>query len=239
MVNSTILPLILNRVTVRKGGQQIVGPLSLTMGGIGCSIVIGPNGAGKTTLLRLMHGLERASSGSVKWALKQSEVFIRQSFVFQTPVVMRRSVIENIAYPLLVRGIDRKVALGDAEEWIGEVGLTKSAHKDANVLSGGEKQKLAIARALITKPDVLFLDEPTTNLDGSSTHDIEKLIRRARDAGTRIVMATHDFGQARRLADEVLFMYHGIIHEQAPAEDFFAGPKTTEAQIFLRGDLLL
>ncbi|MCF8467847.1 MAG: ATP-binding cassette domain-containing protein [Sneathiella sp.] len=239
MVDSTILPLTLDGATVRKGGQQIVGPLALTMGGVGCSIVIGPNGAGKTTLLRLMHGLERASSGSVKWALKQSEVFTRQSFVFQTPVVMRRSVIENIAYPLHVRGIDRKIAIGEAEKWIDKVGLMKSTHKDANVLSGGEKQKLAIARALITKPDVLFLDEPTTNLDGSSTQDIEKLIRRARDAGTRIVMATHDFGQARRLADEVLFMHHGIVHERAAAEIFFADPGTTEAQVFLRGDLLL
>ncbi|MBL4907469.1 MAG: ATP-binding cassette domain-containing protein [Sneathiella sp.] len=238
MVNS-ILPLVVKDACVKKRGFQIVGPLNMQLSGEGCSIVIGPNGSGKTTFLRLMHGLEKASTGLVKWNGRRPDIYARQSFVFQTPVVMRRSVHENIAYPLIIRGVKRRTALLEAEKWVTDVGLGSSAEKDANVLSGGEKQKLAIARALITKPDILFLDEPSTNLDGASTHDIEKLILKARDDGTRIVMATHDFGQARRLSTEIFFMYHGTIHEHAKNGDFFAGPKTKEAQAFIRGDILL
>ena len=238
MVES-ILPVSLENVSVRKGGKSILGPLDLYIGETGCSIVIGPNGAGKTTLLRLMHGLERASSGSVKWAVRKSAAYARQSFVFQTPVMLRRSVIENIAYQLYVRGVGRRTARATAEEWVAKVGLEEAAFLDAHVLSGGEKQKLATARALITAPDILFLDEPTTNLDGASTLEIEALIRTANEDGTRIVMATHDFGQARRLATEILFMYHGVIHERAAVSDFFDGPKTKEAATFIRGDLLI
>ena len=235
----TILPVTLNGAIVRKGTKQIVGPLDLTIKGAGCSILIGPNGAGKTTFLRLLHGLDRASSGTVKWAVKKDEAYNRQSFVFQTPVVLRRSGIENIAYPLYVRGIKRNEAQSEAAKWTKDIGLSGVAHNDAHVLSGGEKQKLAIARALITNPDVLFLDEPTTNLDGASTLEIERLILSAVEKGTRIVMATHDFGQARRLATEILFMYRGQIHERSDADIFFSGPKTEEAVEFIRGDVLV
>ncbi len=238
MVKS-ILPLVMNEACVKKQRTKIVGPLSMRLEGKGCSIVIGPNGSGKTTFLRLMHGLERAYKGNVKWQGRKADIYARQSFVFQTPVVMRRSVAENIAFPLNVRGMSWKAALREADIWIEEVGLQDSAHKDARVLSGGEKQKLAIARALITKPEVLFLDEPSTNLDGASTQEIEKLIKNAEKDGTRIVMATHDFGQARRLSTEIYFMHHGKIHEHAVNGDFFAGPKTEEAQAFVRGDILL
>ncbi len=236
---TSILPLEVTSACVRKRGTQIIGPLSMRLQGTGCSIVMGPNGSGKTTFLRLMHGLEKASEGRVKWQGRRSDVYKKQSFVFQTPVVMRRSVAENIAFPLTVRGVSWKRALQAADQWIEDVGLAQSAHKDALVLSGGEKQKLALARALITKPEILFLDEPSTNLDGASTHDIETLIKKAQAGGTRIVMATHDFGQARRLATEIFFMYHGKIHEHAINGDFFAGPKTEEAQAFIRGDILL
>lgn len=238
MVNS-ILPLVLNDACVHKKGLQIVGPLNMQLQGRGCSIVMGPNGSGKTTFLRLMHGLEMASQGQVIWNGNRRDVYPRQSFVFQTPVVMRRSVRENIAYPLITRGHKKRTALLEADRWIDEVGLHGSAQKDALVLSGGEKQKLALARALITKPEVLFLDEPSSNLDGASTYDIETLIFKARDSGTRIVMATHDFGQARRLASEIYFMYHGTIHEHAVKDDFFAGPKTKEARAFIKGDILI
>ncbi len=236
---NSILPLDIENACVRKRGVQIVGPLNIRIKEIGCMIVMGPNGSGKTTFLRLMHGLDKARTGSLKWNGNRDVVNARQAFVFQTPVVMRRSVRENIAYPLIVRGVSKKAAIAKADEWIDEVGLHSSADKDALVLSGGEKQKLALARALITEPELLFLDEPSTNLDGGSTHDIEALILKARDSGTRIIMATHDFGQARRLADEVCFMYHGVIHEHADNGDFFSSPKTSEAQAFIRGDILL
>lgn len=235
----TILPVELQDAIVRKGAKDIIGPLNLTFGGKGCSILIGPNGAGKTTLLRLLHGLERTTSGTITWAAKKSEAYSRQSFVFQSPVVLRRSGIENIAYPLYVRGVHKKAARAEAEKWLGYIGLRDLGHNDAPVLSGGEKQKLAMARALITTPEVLFLDEPTANLDGASTLEIERLILAAVDAGTRIIMATHDFGQARRLATEILFMYRGKIHERANADTFFDNPQSEETRKFLRGDLLV
>ncbi len=236
---SSILPLTLKAAVVRKGGVQIIGPLDFSLEGKGCSVLIGPNGAGKTTFLRLMHGLEKTRSGSVFWNAGQKEVRLRQSFVFQTPVVMRRTVRDNIAYPLLIRGRRRKEALDEADRWIEEVGLTASSQKDARILSGGERQKLALARAMITTPDVLFLDEPTTNLDGASTQEIEALILRAKEKGVRIIMATHDFGQSRRLGDEIVFLYRGQIRERGAVDDFFDHPTTDEARTFIDGDILI
>jgi len=238
MVKS-ILPVVLKGASVKKGGVQIIGPLDMQLLEAGCTVVIGPNGAGKTTLLRLLHGLERLKSGSVTWNAPRPEINARQSFVFQTPVVMRRSVRENIAYPLILRGSSRKKALTEADRWAENVGLKAHGHQDANALSGGEKQKLALARALITRPEVLFLDEPSTNLDGASTLEIENLIRSARNSGTRIIMATHDFGQARRLGDEIVFIHHGRICEQASTDMFFNTPQTAEARAFVDGDILL
>lgn len=235
----SILPLVLDAASVVKQGERIIGPITYTLGARGCTVVLGPNGAGKTTLLRLMHGLEKAGSGQVRWPGPKQDAFMRQSFVFQSPVVMCRSVRDNIAYPLTVRGSSLKSARNTAEHWLEKVGLTAFALKDANVLSGGEKQKLAIARALIIRPEVLFLDEPTTNLDGASTFEIEQLISAAQKEGTRIVMATHDMGQARRLANEVLFLYHGEVHEFADCPEFFKSPKTAEAKSYLRGDILI
>ncbi len=236
---NTILPLEILEATVSKQGSQIIGPLSVTIGLSGCTIVIGPNGSGKTTLLRLMHGLEKARKGTVRWSGSAGNIYDRQSFVFQSPIIMRRSVLRNVSYPLEVRGWHTKDALVEAERWLLEVGLEAAAGKDARILSGGEKQKMALARALITKPDVLFLDEPSANLDGASTRDIERLVVLAQENGARIVMATHDFGQARRLADDILFLHHGKILEHGCANRFFEQPETLEAQGFLRGDILL
>ena len=196
-------------------------------------------GLGKTTLLKLMHGLEKPKSGVARWAVPNSIANMKQSFVFQSPIVLRRTVLENMAYPLIIRKVARKIAFLRAKEWIENVGLKQSINKDATVLSGGEKQKLAVGRGLITDPDILFLDEPSANLDGASTQEIERLILLAERKGTRIVMATHDFGQARRLAQDILFMYRGKIHERSPASTFFDTPKTKEALSFVKGDILI
>jgi tungstate transport system ATP-binding protein len=236
---TSIFPLQIRNACIKKSGAQIIGSINLELLDKGCTIVIGPNGSGKTSLLRLMHGLEKTSQGSVKWNVPHAQAYASQCFVFQTPVIMRRSVRENIAYPLIIRGERKKVAMQEADKWIENVGLEASAEKNAPVLSGGERQKLAVARALITNPKILFLDEPTTNLDGASTKEIERLVRQAQEAGTRIVMATHDFGQARRLGTDVLFMYRGQIHETSKADDFFPTPKTVEAKAFLAGEIVL
>lgn len=235
---SGLLPLTLEEMELRRGGTRILGPVSLTLEGGGITVVLGPNGAGKTSLLRAMHGLERIGRGRIAWAVPVDAARRRQAFVFQTPVLMRRTVADCIAYPLRLDGVPRRAALARAGEAAAKVELQDKLSLPANVLSGGEKQKLAIARALIRGPEVLFLDEPCANLDGHSTREIEAILTAARAAGTRIVMSTHNVGQARRLADDVIFLYRGLLHEAGRRESFFDRPRTPEARAYLNGDLL-
>ncbi len=233
-----LLPLTVRGASVRRRGKRLIGPVDLDLGGEGITVVMGPNGAGKTTLLRMLHGLARLSEGKVTWNRPLAEAQTRQAFVFQTPVVLRRSVRDNIAFPLILRGEPRVRARARAENWVARVGLGEMAQRPAGVLSGGEKQKLALARALIFAPDILFLDEPTANLDGRSMREIETILRDTMAEGTRILMATHNIGQARRLASEVIFLYRGLVHERKTAEDFFAAPQTAEATAFIKGDIV-
>ena len=240
MVNDhNILPLTLQEIMVKRRGKHILGPVSLTLQGTGISVVVGPNGGGKTTLLRAMHGLDRISAGHKAWAVSDAQAHVAQSFVFQAPIMMRRNVRDNIAYPLVLRAVNRRDARAAADVWAARVGLGSAVLRAATVLSGGEKQKLALARALVTAPQVLFLDEPCANLDGHATQEIEAILHAACADGTRIVMSTHDLGQARRLADEVLFVHAGQVVEILPAAAFFAGPASAQAAAFLNGDLVL
>ena len=200
--------------------------------------LIGPNGAGKTSLLKMLHGIVRLRTGSVTWNCPMEEARERQAFVFQQPVMMRRSVVDNVAYPLRLIGVPRRAARAEALEWVKRIGLEAAADRSANVLSGGERQKLALARALIRKPEVLFLDEPCASLDGRATREIEALLQDAVSAGTRLVMSTHNLGQALRLANEIILVARGQIQEHRSAGDFFAGPETPEGRAFLRGDIV-
>ena len=229
----------LDRVELRRGGRIIVGPISLRLGGEGITMAMGPNGAGKTTLLRALHGLERVSSGQIHWDEGARALRERQAFVFQTPILMRRSVLDSIAYPLRLRGVRRGPARDRAADCAEKVGLRINLRKDVNNLSGGEKQKMALARALITEPALLFLDEPSANLDGRSTHEIEDILTHIRAGGTRIVMSTHDIGQARRLADEVVFLHDGSLVEQGPSAAFFDAPQSQQAKAYLQGDIVI
>ena len=235
---SSILPLVVSNASVRKRGKTILYDINLTLDTSGFTIVMGPNGSGKTTLLRLMHGLERPRDGSVDWSVSHSNARKRQSFVFQTPVMLRRSVLDNIAYPLVLRKVGRAEARAAALTWARAVELDNRIELEAHSLSGGERQKLAIARALITDPDILFLDEPTTNLDGASMREIESIIASANRNGTRIVMTTHDIGQAKRLAKDVLFINKGTICEHHKAYRFFSNPESQAARAFLEGDIV-
>ncbi len=235
---ASILPLKLSGATAHFRKKSLVGPVDLTIAGRGITMVIGPNGAGKTTLLRLMHGLQRLSGGTIEWAQKNALVQRKQAYVFQSPIMMRRRVIDSIAFPLTLHGMDKKSARHQAKIWAGRVGLDHVLHSWAPMLSGGEKQKLALARALIYQPEILFLDEPCANLDGRSTRDIEAILQETQQAGTRIVMATHDMGQVRRLGSDVVFIYRGKVHEQGDMQTFFAAPQTPEAQAFIKGDIV-
>ena len=231
-----ILPMEARGVRVVRQGRSILGPLDLDVAGEGVTVVIGPNGSGKTTLLRALHGLDRLRQGEVRFAVPNGEAQPRQAFVFQSPVLLRRTARENIAYPLRLRGAADLPARVEAVA--ARLGLTSLLDQRAVSLSAGEQQKLALARALVTEPELLFLDEPCASLDGAATRDIEEALRQARDAGTRIVMSTHDMGQARRLASDVLFLNKGRIAATGATPVFFDTPPTDEAAVFLRGDLL-
>jgi len=235
---SGLFPLTLSGAETSRRGKRLVGPVDLSLAGDAVCVVIGPNGAGKTSLLRLMHGTARLSKGQIRWSCDIDEARRRQAFVFQRPVMLRRSVAENLTYPLQLRGVARAKARNAAQDWAGRVGLEAHLNQMATVLSGGEQQKLAIARALIGAPDLVFLDEPTASLDGRATREIETILMQARSGGTNLIMSTHDMGQARRLADEVVFVLGGKVHETGPATSFFDAPRTSEARAFLNGDIV-
>ncbi len=240
----TILPLSLSGVSYEAQGQRLIDGLSIVFAAGPRSIVLGPNGAGKSLLLRLCHGLLRPTSGRVAWAgagdraKDGAEVARHQAMAFQRPVLLRRSALANVTYPLALRGVPRKRRKERALAALERAGLADLAQRPARVLSGGEQQRLALARAWVLEPQVLFLDEPTANLDPGATRRIEALIDGFHRNGTKIVMTTHDLGQARRLADEVLFLHCGRLVERAPAETFFDCPESREAAAFLKGDLL-
>nr|WP_245749258.1 ATP-binding cassette domain-containing protein [Jannaschia pohangensis] len=233
-----MLPLTLRAATLRRRGQVLVGPVDLTIGPGGITAVIGPNGSGKTSLLRMMHGLERLTSGSLDWSLPPATARTRQSYVFQRPVVLRRSVLANLAYPLRLRGVPPATAEARARAIATTFELTALLDQPAPSLSGGELQRLALARALVTEPEVLFADEPCAALDGRATRQIERHLLAAADGGTRLVMSTHDMGQARRIATDVVFLLHGRVHESGPAAAFFDAPQTPQARAFLNGDIV-
>ncbi len=236
--DAAILPCALEAVSFEAGGKPLVDRVSARLEAGPRTVVLGPNGAGKTTLLRLCHGLLRPSAGAVRWLGPGAGAAARrQAMVFQTPMMLRRSAAANVAYALAVRGVRgaaRRMRVARALE---RVGLAGAAARPARALSAGERQRLALARAWATEPEVLFLDEPTANLDPAATRAIETAIEAVARAGVKIVMTTHDLGQARRLADEVLFLHQGRLVERSAAEAFFSGPRTAEAAAFLEGEL--
>jgi tungstate transport system ATP-binding protein len=225
-----MLPLQLENVEYAVGGQPIIAGVSLGIDAGPSTIILGANGAGKSVLMRLMHGLLAPTSGRVTWRAAG-----RQAMVFQRPVMLRRSALANVVYALKLARVPD--AEGVAMEALREVRLEHVAQRPARVLSGGEQQRLALARAWALHPEVLFLDEPTASLDPAATREIESVINAFDAAGTKIVMATHNLGQARRLADEIIYLHQGRVLERSPAEQFFARPATPEAAAFVRGDI--
>lgn len=232
-----LYPITAQRMTVRRRGKALLGPLDLTLDAPRFTVVIGPNGAGKTTLLKALSGMERLSNGTLTRAVPADVAEARQAYVFQTPIMLRRSVADNLAYPLHLARTPKAEVVQQVRDWAARIGLADALDRSALRLSGGEKQKLSLARALIRRPEVLFLDEPCTNLDGHATREIEAIVQEARAGGTGIIMATHDLGQARRLADDVIFLLHGQIHERGSAA-LFATPGTPELTAFLNGDIV-
>ena len=208
---------------------------TLNLAGAGITVIMGPNGAGKSLLLRLLHGLIAPTGGTIRFHGMASGKALRQdqALVFQQPVLLRRSVAANIDFVLKARGFGR----GDTPALLARVGLGAHMTKPARRLSGGEQQRLAIARALATRPKTLFLDEPTASLDPASVKAIEDIVQAVATEGVRVIFVTHDIGQARRLADDVVFLSDGRAAEVGPAPAFFEGPNTETARAYLAGHL--
>ncbi len=234
-----ILPLVVDGLGFGVREQWLIKDVSFSLGARGRTFIVGPNGAGKSILLRLCHGLLSPTTGTVRWASGSSrQQRQRQAMVFQKPVLFRRSARANVEYALSVRGVAKKDVRQRADDALEATGLTGIAHRQARVLSGGEQQRLVLARAWALRPRVLFLDEPAAHLDPAATAAIEDVIEQISNAGCKIIMVTHDLGQVRRLADEVLFLHQGQLLEQTASEDFLTHAKTQEARAFVEGQLL-
>jgi tungstate transport system ATP-binding protein len=238
-MSAAILPLVVEGLGFGASGKSLLRDIGFTVTPGRRVVLMGPNGAGKSLTLRLCHGLERPSAGRVTWqGAKAAEARLHQAMVFQRPVLLRRSASANIDYALSVRGVPRAERAARIEAALMQVGMAALAARAARVLSGGERQLLALARAAALKPEVLFLDEPTASLAPAAARRVEAAIAAIHAAGTTIVMTTHDLGQARRLADEVLFLHDGNLVERGRATAFFAAPQSAEAQAYMRGELL-
>jgi tungstate transport system ATP-binding protein len=233
-----VLPLLLEDVSFVAGGRAIIDRVSCEFTPGPRTLILGPNGSGKSVLMRLCHGLLKPTSGRIVWRGSPDERRPRaQAMVFQRPVMLRRSALGNVTYGLALARVSRAERERRARIVLDSVGLSSVAHRPARVLSGGEQQKLALARAWALQPEVLFLDEPTANLDPGATREVERIVEQIHGSGTKIVMTTHNLGQARRLADEILFMSGGRLADHAPVERFFAQPSTAEAAAFIKGEL--
>jgi tungstate transport system ATP-binding protein len=233
-----VLPLLLEDVSFVAGGRVIIDRVSCELAAGPRTVILGPNGSGKSVLMRLCHGLLTPTSGRIVWRGNMDRGRPRaQAMVFQRPVMLRRSALANVTYGLALAGVPRAERERRARDVLAAVGLANVEGRPARVLSGGEQQKLALARAWALAPEVLFLDEPTANLDPGATREVESIVDEIHASGTKIVMTTHNLGQARRLADDILFMSGGRLAERASVERFFAQPSTGETAAFIKGEL--
>jgi tungstate transport system ATP-binding protein len=232
------LPITLNGVAVRAGATTILDGVTVAFAPGAPTVLIGPNGAGKSTLIRLAMGLVAPSAGTLTWGGRPAPLPGKLALVFQRPVMLRRSARANVEFALAGQGLARSEMRARTRRQLVAASLGEHAERPARRLSGGEQQRLALARALVREPEVLFLDEPTNNLDPAAAKTVEALIREAAASGVKIVMATHDLGQARRLAGDVLFLTGGRLVERAPADRFFAAPESPKAAAFLCGDIV-
>jgi tungstate transport system ATP-binding protein len=233
-----VLPLRFENVSYQAQGATLLDDLTLQLEAGPISVILGPNGAGKTLTLRIAHGLIAPTAGEVYWNCDPDRARAESTLVFQRPVVLRRSARANVEYPLRLRGVPKPERRDRADKALDALGLGGVSERPAQLLSGGEQHRLALARARVIEPSVLFLDEPAAALDPGATKALETSIAGFREAGTKIIMTTHDLEQARRMADEILFLHQGRLLEQTPAASFFSEPRSVEAQKFLQRELV-
>ena len=237
-MSDEITPIHLDTISVTRGDRKLLERVSCTIEGRGITIIMGPNGAGKSLFVRCLHGLTDIDSGTIKFGIHplNEDIRRRQSMVFQASTMMRRGVFANMLFAANQHQTPDDIHIHDI---LDQVGLSHLAGQSARLLSGGEKQRLALARALITRPDILFLDESTSNLDPASTKIIEDIILSVSRSGTKIIAVTHDIGQAKRLADDVIFLNNGTLCEHNPSSLFFEKPASLPAQAYLAGELVI
>jgi tungstate transport system ATP-binding protein len=233
------LPIVFTDVGILAGEVAILDQISINISPGPPTVLIGPNGSGKTTLLRAAMGLIRASRGRITWGGHELSPPTRRAIVFQRPVMLRRSAAGNVGYALSAAGVPRAERGQRIADLLSLVGLQGLEDRPARRLSGGEQQRLSLARALARDPTVLFLDEPTASLDPAATRAIEDIVKAISARGVKVVMATHDLGEAKRLAGEIVLLHRGRVIESRPADVFFAGPATDVGKRFIAGELLV
>lgn len=232
------LPLETKALTFDTERKRILDDVCIKLSDRSFTVLMGPNGAGKSVLLRLLHGLLKPTSGTIFWGAMPLDDAVRekQAMVFQKPILLRRSVAANLDYVLKAKGRARQEK---RQELLERVGLADLARQPARLLSGGEQQRLALARALAVEPRILLMDEPTASLDPASVKLIEEIVQGIHRRGTKVIFITHDICQARRLADDVVFLHRGRVVEHTKADQFFAGPSSNAAKAYLDGQIVI
>ena len=218
---NTLMPIKVKKLNFEKGQRKLLTDISCEIKAKGITIILGPNGAGKTLFLKCLHGLINSSTCEITFANKTLNANIgkQQSMVFQSPILLRRSVFKNISFALQQR--TKIISKEKILNVLKTVDLLNLVNENAIFLSGGEKQRLSLARAIVTLPKVLFLDEATSNLDPYSIQIIEKIIKEVNKQGTKVILVTHDLSQAKRLADDIIFFNKGKMCEFTNAKIFF------------------
>lgn len=232
---TSLLPLIVRDLRLERDGRVLLDVPIARIQNRQRNVILGPNGAGKSLFLKTCHGLVQPTSGSIEFTRPTSAADNRrkQAMVFQKPVMLRRSVRANFTHALAMAGVGWSERRRIAAETMAQFGLSSLADMPARVLSGGEQQRLAIARAASLWPDLLFLDEPTSSLDPTASRQIEDMLEILHERGVTLVLTTHDLGLARRFADVIFFFHNGRLVEESDAERFFTAPQTPEAKAFL------
>ncbi|MCP4935151.1 MAG: ATP-binding cassette domain-containing protein [bacterium] len=240
-------PLQFEDVVLEINGITLIHQINCTLEASGKTVVLGPNGAGKSLFLRLMTGLMEPTNGSITGGLEEQEGALTSyqdngapcmSLVFQNPIMLRRTAYENIAFVLRHHRVPKLEIAGKVAAALSIARLETRAQVPARRLSGGEQQRLALARTLIINPHALLLDEPTASLDPLSTSIVEDMIEQADGMGTKIVFVTHDIKQAKRMADDILFIHEGRVLAHKSKRDFFKDPGSKQAQAYLDGRVL-
>lgn len=233
-----LLPIQIDRLWLKARHKPLLRDISVTIKGDGITVIMGPNGAGKSLFIRCLHGLSQPDSGAINFAGTplNSDIRQRQALMFQKPILLKRTVQQNLAF---VQSLRADILMADIERVLEQVGLRHLAKQPVKQLSGGEQQRLALARALLLRPEMLFLDEACANLDPASVGQIESVLLEASNRGQKIILITHDITQAKRLADDIVFLHHGQLWEHSPADRFFTRPASEQAQAYLDGQILI